>query len=254
MNQNRLLLLVALLLCGAFSAAAQRYTNLGIVLLSPADGTVIDNGDSKPLQVQLTNNGPDTFLTTDTLYIFGSLLNGAGNTAVKGQPGDPIPPGVTATLQFPGPFGTITNVRTEATDTTVSLCLSIITGNMMSPGITTDVLDTLPLNNTACSNITFKGVAATGIAGKDNPALSYLKIYPNPAHDNIAFDITLKGNEPVIASVQDMAGRHILSENYGTMSAGTHSLRMDISGLKPGMYMVTLYSGTAKQTGKMIVR
>ncbi len=252
MKRNKLLLTI-LLLTGAWQATAQRHANLSLAVISPSDGTTIDNGDSKPLQLQLTNNGPDTFLTTDTLYIFGSLLNIPEDTAIKGRPNNPIPPGVTATLQFPGALATITNTRTETTDTTMHLCISIFTGNLMTAPVMTDITDTSSANNTVCVDLTFKG-ATTGISGRGGGWQNELKLYPNPARHNITFNLVVKAGETVRAVIQDMSGRNITSFDYGRMNAGEQKLTMDVSGLKPGMYLVTLYKGTDRQTGKMIIR
>lgn len=253
MKKNRSLLLTGiLLLAGISGAVAQRHTDLSLSPVSPADSAVIENGDSQAIQLQLVNNGPDTFLVSDTMYISGNLLNLPPNALLRGSPSEAIPPGADATIQFSGPFGVILNDRTAATDTVMELCLSLVTGNLLATPIATDVLDTLPENNTACVTVTFKG-ATTGIAG-NRKEQRHLKLYPNPANDAVTFDIALTKEEQVTATIRDVAGRAVVLEHYGKAKAGQHMLPMDVSGLSPGIYYAEVKAGEQLWAGKLVIQ
>ena len=219
----------------------------------PADSAVIENGDSQPIQMQLVNNGPDTFQVSDTMYIFGNLFDQGANVMLKGTPSQAIPPGVDAVIQFSAPFGLLLNERAEASDTTMELCVSLVTGNLLTAPIATEVWDTLPENNTSCVIVTFKGSTATGIAAGSNVS-PLLALYPNPADDLVSFDITLKAKEHVQATVRDMTGRTVALQDYGNKSAGRTSLNMNVSGLRPGIYLVQVRIGEEIQSGKLLIR
>ncbi len=252
MKKNRFLLLTAwLLLVSISELKAQRYVDLGFSILSPANGTIIDNGDSRVFQMQLINNGPDTFRTTDTMYIFGSLLNLPGNGLLKGSASQAIPPGVSAAIQFSGPLGTVN--RMEATDTTMELCISLVTGNLMAPPVATEALDTIPLNNKACVTLIFKG-KPTGITGRNTATQSSLKLYPNPARDKVTFAISLQTDQEVKATIRDMTGKTVMMNDYGRRKAGQIALTLDISRLSTGMYSMEIQTAEQVQTGKLMIR
>lgn len=144
MNNYRILLLTAVLLLASVSGAmAQRHANLSLSMNSPANGDTLENGNSSQLQLMHINNGPDTFLLTDTLYIEGTLMNNLpANAGLKGSASSSLPPGDTAMVQLPASVDVLNN-RTQSSDTTMELCKSIVTGNLLDIPVATDVLDTL---------------------------------------------------------------------------------------------------------------
>lgn len=253
MKKNSFLLLTALLLLASISELwGQRYADLSFSILSPANGTIIDNGDSRVLQMQLTNNGPDTFKTTDTMYIFGNLQCLPANAVLRGAVSQSMPPGISAAMQFSGALGTVVNNRMEAADTTMELCISLITGNLMSIPVVTEVLDTIAANNKACVTLTFKG-KPTGIADRNGARQSSLKLYPNPARNKVTFDVSLKTDQGIKAIIRDMTGRTIRTNDYGKMKAGPTALVLDVSRLPTGMYSMEVQTGEQVQMGKLVI-
>lgn len=253
MKRPSILLWMLLLLGAVQPAMAQRYGDMALSIVSPTNGTVIENDESRTFQLQLSNNGPDTLLTSDTIYISGSLLGLPAGAMMRGSFGQPMPPGVSAMIQFSGAAGSIENNRTEPTDTVVELCLSIVTGNLLDTPIASDLLDTLPDNNEACVSVTLKG-RPTSITGSSGTAKSALKLYPNPATGAASMDIALPADQVVRVRVKDLSGRAVLYRDYGNKKAGNHILNLDVAALQAGIYVVELCAGEQVQTNKLVIR
>lgn len=249
MKRNTLLPLLLLLLGGSNQLMAQRHADLSFTIVSPADGTVIDNGDSRTVQMQLTNNGPDTFLVTDTLYISGTQLE----DVLRGHPSQNLAPGVSAGVQLSAPFGTLLNDRTGVTDTTITICYSMRTGNQLPEPVVSGVWDTLPADNESCITVTLKG-ALTGIAGRSNDALQPLVVYPNPAREKVMFRLPLQQGTPVKAWLRDGTGRLLRARDYGLQKAGTVVLELETAGLAPGMYLLEVVADGQHRMGKLLLR
>ena len=67
----------------------------------------------------------------------------------------------------------------------------------------------------------------------------FVKLYPNPA-DNIAnIAINLENSSRVVADVVDNLGRKVASQNFGDIQ-GVNTLRLDVSNLTTGSYIVQL--------------
>ncbi len=93
--------------------------------------------------------------------------------------------------------------------------------NQRSGGFTLNVLAAIP----------------TGVA--ELPAIAELKLWPNPAQDEL--NISLNNSRPGITPVTviDMTGRAVISEGHN-MALGVNTLRLNTSDLQPGLYMVRI--------------
>jgi hypothetical protein len=78
-----------------------------------------------------------------------------------------------------------------------------------------------------------------------NQDVQTLKVYPNPAQDEIR--LTVPG-EGYVLTISDMTGRTVLHEPV--LNPGMASI--DISGLDPGIYMVSMQNGTSYHCSKLI--
>jgi hypothetical protein len=79
---------------------------------------------------------------------------------------------------------------------------------------------------------------------------SAITLYPNPATTtlNLALPVTAAAGT-VLVNIYDGTGQLIQAFQYNTMGA---TLPLDVSLLKPGVYMVTVYQGQSRQMGKFI--
>lgn len=231
---------------------AQRYADLRITAVSPANGTIIANDDSAVVKITLGTAGPDTLLATDTTYLSGSLLALPDTSEQIQVYGFSFPPGAMATLQLPG-IGVIRNNRMATSDTTMVLCVRIVTGNLLNPPVHTDLLDTIPANNERCVTITLKGKPVLDIpaAASRQPALA---ISPNPASDLVAIGVDAPAGIPLTVTLSDISGRKLSSQEYGSARNGRTSVQMDVSRLQPGIYLTMVRAGTQTSTGKLVIR
>ncbi len=77
-------------------------------------------------------------------------------------------------------------------------------------------------------------------------------IYPNPAYNVLNIELTSDSRNDITVSINDMAGRSVYKQVYKT-GEGTFVQLMDISTLKPGLYLLTVGNGKEATTKKLIV-
>ena len=100
------------------------------------------------------------------------------------------------------------------------------------------------------STVYRKTRGTTGVSNiEDNISMS---IYPNPAQDfvTIILDDTESNNSKKELSITDINGRLVHNVN---LSVGSGNYKVNISGLRPGLYMVNLNSGMYNFKQKLIV-
>jgi hypothetical protein len=78
-------------------------------------------------------------------------------------------------------------------------------------------------------------------------------MYPNPASDYTKVDVTLDGKGDVKASVLDMSGRVVKTVSMKGLSQGEHKIRIDLTGISNGIYVLSLSANGTVQNGKFIV-
>lgn len=84
---------------------------------------------------------------------------------------------------------------------------------------------------------------STGINDFDSP--KSLKVFPNPANHYIIIEVDQNQQKIVEVSIVNTLGQVVLYHN-------SNSSRIDISKLKPGIYLVVAHHDTAKSIGKFI--
>ena len=67
--------------------------------------------------------------------------------------------------------------------------------------------------------------------------------YPNPAQHEATLAFTLDTDAPVTVDVFDALGRHVARPIDREMSAGGHSIKIDVSALASGVYVYRLQAG-----------
>lgn len=106
----------------------------------------------------------------------------------------------------------------------------------------------------------FKTSTTADYVGVDNPTIEpkeekvELEIYPNPVNDYVNLKLNLEAKSDLQITVRDMTGRMVRAMNYNGVDRGTESLRLNLSGLKNGNYIISLINGNDVKTAKMIVR
>ena len=97
----------------------------------------------------------------------------------------------------------------------------------------------------------FEVNTTVGIEDKEAPLA--LNIHPNPASS--AFNISFFLGEPMKVSVNvyDLTGWLVQSKAPAIINSGPHSIRMEASGLKPGMYLIKVAIGNEILTQKITI-
>ena len=77
---------------------------------------------------------------------------------------------------------------------------------------------------------------------------------PNPAVANTTIRFDLGQARDVSLVVRDAMGRTVRQDDMGTLSAGNHSVDLNVSGWSSGVYTYTLIADGLRSTKKMTVK
>ncbi|MEI6456341.1 MAG: T9SS type A sorting domain-containing protein [bacterium] len=81
-----------------------------------------------------------------------------------------------------------------------------------------------------------------------------LNAFPNPATDFITIFFSAKSGEDVFVSLTDLSGRQLRSDRPEGLADGKNSYVMDVKGIKPGVYFVSVTSSSTRSVLKVIIR
>jgi aminopeptidase N len=100
-----------------------------------------------------------------------------------------------------------------------------------------------------------KGTTAVSV---EEPALAgqasvITSIAPNPGKDKVEINYNLEKPTEVKLTVYNMTGSKVSALNQGLQIPGDHSLTMDVSALKPGVYTCVLQTTDGVNSAKMII-
>ncbi|PSK93040.1 T9SS type A sorting domain-containing protein [Taibaiella chishuiensis] len=259
-NYMKLLAVLLVMIAAQVNVMAQnRKTNMELKMVSPAANATIANGANLNVSVTIKNLGPDALLPTDTMVLLHSALQsgeilrvaigsitGGGNLAV----------GATSPVLSLGSYQN-NNTGSDQTADFCTLLLDVNRSNITLQGRTSPLQekwdDTDTTNNRACAKITLKG-KPVGLFDVDGVKES-LVMGPNPANREVSFLLSLENTAAVRATVRDIQGREVMTRDYGRVPAGDKApLKLDVSGLRNGIYLVELNSGDKKSVGKLVVQ
>jgi hypothetical protein len=94
--------------------------------------------------------------------------------------------------------------------------------------------------------------STTGIAGKDKQIR--LALYPNPAKDHVAADISGRPSEKFEVTVLNSLGQKVISGLQSEIPAsGSLLFPIDVSGLSTGFYMVMISANSTSEVRKLTI-
>jgi hypothetical protein len=70
-----------------------------------------------------------------------------------------------------------------------------------------------------------------------------LRVYPNPADDQVTVVLNALDHGPAVVDLTDLAGRQVMTLHAGTLAAGGHRLSAHVHQLAPGPYMLRFIQG-----------
>lgn len=268
---KRIYLLLAAAAGLTMSAHAQRIVNVVVSFDDPVAGSTINCTDSFQAGYTFVNEGPDDILPTDTFAFadFESVYDPSGGVSniFIGQASQVIHAGDTISQEsWMSHFNRIGTMVDTSDFSFVNPPFTdkgyILFGQFLGFGhITnntfvfddTQVKDTTNDDDIAGALITLHcGTGLNDLIG-DSHTKATLFAYPNPATNLVSFKYTFtKGN--AVARITDIAGRVVLTKDFGKQTAGEKVLSVDVSGLNAGMYYLELVTDDTRAIGKITVQ
>lgn len=269
---KRIYLMLAALAGLTINASAQpRQVNVSVVFDDPVAGTTINCTDSFTAGYTFINEGPDDVLPTDTFAFadFESTYDPAGGISniFVSQPTAIVHAGDTISVEsWKSHFNRIkTMVDTPALDFVNAPFANqgyIVFGQFLGFGRivnnsfefdTTVVVDTVRDNDIAGALIKLDcGTGIDDLFG-GNHTKANLNVYPNPAFNTVSFKYNFTKGSAVVR-VTDIAGRVVLTQDFGKQSAGEKTMTIDVSSLNAGMYYLELVTDDTRAISKLTIR
>jgi hypothetical protein len=82
--------------------------------------------------------------------------------------------------------------------------------------------------------------------------LDEIAVYPNPASDFLTIRISENNSIPSQLNLTDLSGRSVLKEQL--VFNGNKEIRLDISGIKKGIYILNLKTGKETKSQKLVIQ
>jgi hypothetical protein len=98
---------------------------------------------------------------------------------------------------------------------------------------------TLTATNGACESVDSFEVVITVVGLEDITSISSVKLFPNPASDNVNVELNLKENSNITLSIVDNSGKIVYTENASLLE-GKNIQSLNTSSLKAGYYNVVI--------------
>lgn len=86
------------------------------------------------------------------------------------------------------------------------------------------------------------GLYEEGVTGIEEEHITYMQVYPNPASSDINLKFDVMGAQEMNIQLVNAIGQVVHNETYQA-SAGLNRMKLDISDLPAGVYMLTLRNG-----------
>jgi PKD repeat protein len=103
----------------------------------------------------------------------------------------------------------------------------------------------LTISHNGCSSKTCQMVSITDQMSTDIMTASELLVFPNPFESQVSLSFLLPESEAVAVTLYDLAGRRIMSQDFGHRDIGEVQLNLDFAshGLSTGMYLLDVQIG-----------
>ena len=83
--------------------------------------------------------------------------------------------------------------------------------------------------------------------------LKVTPIMPNPATSAAHFSYTINAEENVLITISDQMGTIVKTIFDGQAETGEHDVKLDLSGMQPGMYLLRIQAGPDINTLKLVI-
>ncbi len=85
------------------------------------------------------------------------------------------------------------------------------------------------------------------------PGFDVSQNYPNPARQSTSFEIKLEKPADVSIRIENLLGQNLKQMHPGRVSERNKLIRMDLSGIAPGIYYLTVTADSGRITRKLII-
>ncbi|MCA0427439.1 MAG: PKD domain-containing protein [Bacteroidetes bacterium] len=86
-----------------------------------------------------------------------------------------------------------------------------------------------------------------------NKQLNAVKVYPNPATNNVTVSFELNTTENLSISILDATGKELMSENRNQVNAGSYEIDLSTESLSQGIYIIRLQSGNSTSNSRLMI-
>lgn len=180
--------------------------------------------------VDTSNDSPNTLIVTQVAQL----------NQVISDPGDSACPGDTITLyalNFASSYLWSTGDTTASIDVTTSGVYSVTT------------TDALTCESTAYDTIVFDPALCTGII--EEPIAHSMHLYPNPALGSVNVKVDQALSQDACFEITDVTGKVVRAQTLFPDASGGQQIQL--SGIAPGMYFITLHYNGQASTEKLII-
>lgn len=87
----------------------------------------------------------------------------------------------------------------------------------------------------------------------ENDKVGSLSVYPNPASDFVNVDLELTQVVDVEINVVNMMGQIVSTQNLGTMTSGSHNIKLNTNSLAEGLYTIQIITGNKASTERVSI-
>ncbi|MBI4931435.1 MAG: T9SS type A sorting domain-containing protein [Bacteroidetes bacterium] len=101
--------------------------------------------------------------------------------------------------------------------------------------------------------VNIQGSNTVGTSNLNENVFSVSQNYPNPSATYTNINFTLSSGSDVAFTVRNIMGQEVDGINFGSQSAGMHTIKLNTAKLSSGIYFYTVKAGDNQITRKMIV-
>jgi len=95
-------------------------------------------------------------------------------------------------------------------------------------------------------------IAGEAISPKPTEGVS-VKVFPNPASDRITINLAGLTGEDFTITLTDLTGRQLRADRPGRLNNGLSAYSMDVTGVQPGVYFVTVFNAAMRAVTKVTI-
>jgi hypothetical protein len=112
----------------------------------------------------------------------------------------------------------------------------------------------IEVSATAYNTVPYSGLVevASTVGVQDNNLIG-LKLFPNPAKEQININFAILNNGVVNVELVNLAGQQVMAQSLGNLNAGLQTQSLDLTGISKGIYFLSLQTNSGLTKHKIVV-